>query len=217
MERVNLLILACSTRPGGRCLAGVDVATNEWVRPISSVADAALRLNYWPPVGEIWNVPLVERHSRAWQPENYLIGEEPWTLTARPSPTELLEHLESLIVADEALFGGYGETVSQTECQRQPRAASLTLVEPLNLRWEVTHDHRGRHRVRALFSLGGATYDLVVTDPDWKEKFRALEEGVHDGALGEAADRTLLTVSLGEPFKGTCYKLVAAVIQIQRP
>ena len=51
----------------------------------------------------------------------------------------------------------------------------------------------------------GTTF--VVTDPIYERRFLALADGRHP--LGECC----LAVSLGEPFEGYAYKLVAAIIE----
>ena len=64
-----------------------------------------------------------------------------------------------------------------------------------------------KRRVQARFGFGGTRYALWVTDPVIERAYLALEDGDH--TLGES----YLTVSLGEPYEGRCYKLVAAVLQ----
>ena len=63
-----------------------------------------------------------------------------------------------------------------------------------------------RRRVQAQFSYGQVEYRLWVTDPPVEERYLAVPDGVHE--LGPS----YLTVSVGEPFGDSCYKLVAAVI-----
>lgn len=64
--------------------------------------------------------------------------------------------------------------------------------------------------------MGDAVYDLSVTDPKWEARLRDLPEGLHDRARGgiSGGDSVFLTISLGEPFQGSCFKLVAAVIHV---
>lgn len=66
-------------------------------------------------------------------------------------------------------------------------------------------------------SAGGA-FGLRVTDPDVEARFQGMGLGTYDrGAAGIPDDhRLLLTVSLGAPFEGSCYKLVAAAIALPR-
>jgi hypothetical protein len=64
--------------------------------------------------------------------------------------------------------------------------------------------NNAKKAVRADFSLNGHKYLLKLTDPALKQKYMAGDLGTFN--LGKA----FLCVSLGEPYKGYAYKLVAA-------
>jgi hypothetical protein len=63
-----------------------------------------------------------------------------------------------------------------------------------------------KRRVQAHFSFGGVGYRLWVTDPFIESAYLAQLDGMY--ALGPS----YLTISLGEPWHGNCYKFVAAII-----
>jgi hypothetical protein len=90
-------------------------------------------------------------------------------------------------------------------------STSLTLVHVGALRLHIfrTGELFGnpKRRVQARFRFSGYDYWLWVTDPIIERAYLSRPDGHYD--LGEC----YLTVSLGEPFKDCCYKLVAAVIQ----
>ncbi|MFZ0761280.1 MAG: hypothetical protein WAM69_15135 [Candidatus Sulfotelmatobacter sp.] len=67
-----------------------------------------------------------------------------------------------------------------------------------------------KRRVQADFKHRGVRYQLWVTDPIVERKYLAKDDGEYE--IGEC----FVTVSLGEPHKGDCYKLVAAVITPDR-
>ena len=60
-------------------------------------------------------------------------------------------------------------------------------------------------RVQGQFKHRGESYGLWVTDPI-ERTYKAKGEGEY--RIGECR----LTVSIGEPYKGNCYKLIAAII-----
>lgn len=64
-----------------------------------------------------------------------------------------------------------------------------------------------KRRVRGCFSLGGSRYCLWITDPAYEKKYLAKLDGTY--SVGEC----FLTVSLGEPFSGAVYKLIASIIE----
>ena len=64
-----------------------------------------------------------------------------------------------------------------------------------------------KRRVQGQFVHGGVQYWLWVTDPIYERRYLALPNGTRH--LGECC----LTISLGEPFEGYAYKLIAAIME----
>ena len=64
-----------------------------------------------------------------------------------------------------------------------------------------------KRRVQGRFRYHGAEYRLWITDPLYEREYLAKQDGSYE--IGES----FLTVSLGEPFKDACYKLIAAVVE----
>jgi len=64
-----------------------------------------------------------------------------------------------------------------------------------------------KRRVQGRFQHGGTEYHFWVTDPDYERTYLAKPDGDHE------LDDSFLTVSLGEPYNGACYKLIAAIIE----
>ena len=65
-----------------------------------------------------------------------------------------------------------------------------------------------KRRVQGRFRNDEAAYLLWVTDPGYERTYLAKPDGDHH-EIGES----FLTVSLGEPHNGACYKLIAAIMQ----
>ena len=65
-----------------------------------------------------------------------------------------------------------------------------------------------KRRVQGRVEISGQEYALWVTDPAGEKEYRAKLDGTY--ATGES----YLTISLGERYKGACYKLIAAVIGV---
>jgi hypothetical protein len=64
-----------------------------------------------------------------------------------------------------------------------------------------------KRRVQGRFKHAGADYHLWVTDPIYERAYLAKQDD--DYEIGES----FLTVSLGEPHNGYCYKLIAAIME----
>ena len=67
-----------------------------------------------------------------------------------------------------------------------------------------------KRRVQGRFSHGGTCYCLWVTDPVCERQYLAKLDDTY--SIGEC----FLTVSLGEPYGGAAYKLIASIIAKQR-
>lgn len=153
-------------------------------------------------------------HPQPHQPENWLIDNVPWQLISRPASYNAIDILQPHIESGPLLFGNTSDRVSFESLCQNPASSSLALIIPANLNWQVTTSFTGKRQIRAQFSLSGALYNLVVTDPLWEKRLSSLKIGLHPlSAAGVLKDEKILfTISLGEPHQGYCYKLVAAVI-----
>lgn len=219
MPVLRLLCLANSRKLGGQCIAGLRLDNGRWIRPVSNFPDGTLypsnyRLNdgSTPQLLDIIEVGLESPRPAQHQPENWLIDGTRWRLVRRPGTRQEIDMMWSHVTQGPALFGNCEDRV--------PEGAnvghSLTLVRVQNLRWRIT-SYGEKRKTRALFGLSGTVYDLAITDNTIEQGLGNLEEGIHliDSAPGFSANQeVLLTISLGEPFEGNCYKLVAAIIPL---
>ncbi len=81
----RIICLANSTRPGGRCIAGIDIETEEWVRPVSRSINRAITWDMRniegeePQILDVIEIPL-EDHGpdEGCQPENRLVKPGKW-------------------------------------------------------------------------------------------------------------------------------------------
>ena len=95
--------------------------------------------------------------------------------------------------------------------------SSLALVIPDKIEWTVTKNIKGKRQIRALFNLRGSSYNLGITDPILEQYLMKHSFGNYSiDSIGlKKNDRLLLTISLGEPFQGDCYKLVTSVLLLK--
>lgn len=79
---IRMICLANSRKIGGRCVAGIDVNTGEWVRPVRdnggalTLDDISYEDGTIPRVLDIIDVPVSERQPLYYQPENWVIDPE---------------------------------------------------------------------------------------------------------------------------------------------
>lgn len=229
MSTVDIICLANSRKLGGKCVAGVRLDGRGWVRLVSGTGDGSLsalqcqlsQVGREVQVLDIISVRLLSPSPKPHQPENWLIADEPWRLARRPLSRRVLRMLDDYIVHGPELLRGKTDRVPFSWLSTDPAEASLALVEPENLCFYATHSFRGKPQLRATFRLGSQEYNLVVTDVFWEGLLLSqLPVGVSlpFESMPELHSkyRVLLTISLGEPLHGYCYKLVAAVILLPR-
>lgn len=219
MSRTLLLCLANSRKLGGRCIAGLRIDGGGWIRPVAEFPDGTLYpANYLlndgsgPQLLDVIEIGLSRPRPASYQPENWVIDSSPWHLVRRPGYHQEIAMMWDNVIEDNRIFGTQGDRVPANESVR----SSLALIRVCDLRWRITY-FLGKRRTRALFSTCEQDYDLAVTDSVIEHILIHLEEGVHpiSAAPGFAPEQeVLLTVSLGEPFQGDCYKLIAGIIRL---
>ena len=225
MEVKRMVCLANSRKLNGRCLAGIELADGRkvgWVRPVSSREHQEVSEHERqypdgsdPRVLDVMQVPLLEPRPGSYQQENWLLDPEHYwekvdsiqwdelaLLTDPPGP---------LWIDGHNTYNGRNDTIPLVEAERLRSSLRLVYVPDLSLSVLVPGRAFGnpKRRVQGRFTLDGTEYRLWVTDPGYERAYLSQKDG--DYQLGEC----YLTVSLGEPFEGRCYKLIATIIQPQ--
>lgn len=208
MTKADILCLANSWKSGGRCVAGIRTDDGSWIRPVSDTDEGELTPSQCTldnqrqamPL-DVVRVYLKEPSPRPHQPENWQITARQWRFRDRMSfreATKLLERASE--THDSGIFGIAADRISARDIERRPGGldASLTLVKASapEFKWGTKWNQK-----RAVFEHGGITYDLVMTFED-------------SPRVAQSPSDWYFTISLGEPFHGNCYLLVAAAIQI---
>ncbi len=205
-------------------MAGLRVDGTGWVRPIAPNTDHGqlygphYRLNDGSPpeVLDVIRIDLASHRPQPGQPENWVMGEQPWALISRPAGPDLYDVLRAALDPGPSLLGSLERKMPARIAARAH--ASLALVAPSRTRWFLRPYARPQPRVT--FEHNGHPYDLPITDPAWTSRIvrrlSELEGGTHtQEAIGILqASRVLFTVSLSEEYPDTrsCYKLVAGIV-----
>jgi hypothetical protein len=233
---VSFICLANSRKLNGRCVAGIRLDGGSWIRPVSRQVSGTLsRRQYLLDDGadatplDIVSVQVSGARPELHQPENSVVGRERWRVidwilgTPRWRLVERLNFVDALPVLEKHLWpgpdllGDRRDRVIYDDLRGLAAKASLALIEPRDVVWVIKEAYRGNkvHRqTRASFRLKGQRCNLPVTDPLWEQKLAHLPYGLHqsDAARVPSNERLFFTISLGEPFQGACFKLVAAVM-----
>ena len=218
-ETKRIVILANSRKAAARCVAGLEIRqrrAHDWIRPVDSSRGTVA--NYYrtyedgsePALGDVVSMSLLRPEGRAdHQRENWHLDT---SFTWRKDGTLTWNQLRNLPMTDEPLWSdeeagdsnyGLNNRVRSTRAQSLTSSLRLIPVTDLELHWL----RRPRERLDGTFRFGRTTYRLGVTDPVYEQMYYDRPEGSYQ--IGES----LLTISLGEPFAGFCYKLIAGIME----
>lgn len=221
---VSMVCWACSAKEGAYCVAGLRTDGQGWVRPVSGRPNRALGpsdllLDVGRPVrvGDLIELPVGAACPLPHQPENVRLTPGRWRFLRQASESDL-RHCLTARATGPALLGSCTDRLSWSEVTAKSVRESLALVVPerCTLRVRVYPERR---QPRLVFSLAGVSYDLGLSDPEWRERVLQLPVGDSPvAATGLAGHTLVLCVSLTDPYDrdGCCYKVVAGVLPLPR-
>jgi hypothetical protein len=219
----RIVCLANSRKLNGRCVAGrevIDGRPGDWVRPVSdrehqevSEYERQYEDGSDPSVLDVIDIPLRGPVPGTYQQENWLLdpayywarrGEFPWEDLGA-----FTTDWSTLWLNGDSTYHGVNDQIPIHDADSLDTSLTLIYVSGVELNVFAPGEAFGnsKRRVQARFSYQGVEYRLWVTDPIYEREYLALPNGRHE--LGEA----FLTISLGEPFRDHCNKLVAAIIE----
>lgn len=220
----RVVCLANSTKKGGRCLAGKDIETGEWIRPVGDRPSGAVWSSEYALQGgglckllDVVDIPLLRAEPRGHQTENHVIDAGYyWGKTGQFSWTGLPEFLDrptSLWLNNARTKPGLNDCIPEANAARLTN--SLFLIEPEDFSVVVGVEHAGtpyaKRGVRGKFRYRGVNHSLRVTHPEADAIFRRKPDGDYP------LENVYLCISLTEPFDDhRCHKLVAAIFS-ERP
>jgi hypothetical protein len=218
MPVVDFLCLANARKHLGRCVAGLRADGAGWIRLVSKAPDGTLNWSQYllkdgkdVAVLDFISAGVKAARPTLHQPENCVIDGTIWKKTTRP-PEDAVPLLRKALFSGPELFGGTWDRVAMLELAEKPVGASLLLIAPECIDLVSIKRTDGKQQVRGRFALGTRPklchYDLSVTDPPWE----ALVKEKGPRSLRQSEQKFVATISLGEPFNGYCYKLLAAII-----
>ncbi|MCK8824342.1 dual OB domain-containing protein [Fuchsiella alkaliacetigena] len=213
--RREIICLANSRKKSGRCIAGIDVETGEWIRPINS-SGGALSLNQiaykngsLPEKLDIISIPLLKHQPSYYQPENFIIGNGNWIKEG----SFAFSKLSNLTQSKNLLLFNNRDSVSKDELEEINfnKRYSLILIQPENVTFEKVDRSRFSDppQIRAKFTYGNYNYNLSITDDSIESQFEECDYGNY-----RLNNNIYFTISLASPFSenNRHYKLIAAVI-----
>jgi hypothetical protein len=218
----TLVILANSVKHHLHCVAGKDIDTKEWIRPVSNVVGEALTTEQssYTNKGSSWKVkPLdkiiiefSEHVPLQQQPENYLISQEKWASNFKINRDDLAQYVDTPQNIWLDMSTNTNRVTSSLVASNEiVIVQSLYLIKIDLLSLQISTEHETfvgeKRKLRGSFEYNGVKYyDLTITDPkiwsEYKEKLLGMYE----------LKDVYLCLSLGEEFHGFYYKIIAAII-----
>ena len=219
----RIVCFANSRKMAGRCVAGKEVSDDNlpggWVRPVSdreheSVSEQERQYSGGnePQILDIVDVPLLNFHPKDYQQENWRLDPaRRWVKVGNITWAELAQFEDA---AAPLWINGCSSRNGYNDCVPESDAVSLTdslrLIRVGGLTVTVSEPSRPSANypiLRGRFNYFGEDYCFRITDPESESGSLSLPYGEYH--VGER----YLTVSLGEPFEGNAYKLIATIVK----
>lgn len=165
---------------------------------------------------DVTSVPLREPRPRSCQIENWLIEPNHWW---KPEGRLAWNYLNQFADQKGSLWlNGSASSYCQNnripidQCDTINNSLKLINISNMSIRVLAPGEYFGDHRrrIQGYFRFGHLDYGLRITDPEFESEYLARPNGNY--SIGEC----YLTVSIGEPFNGFRYKLIAAIIERAR-
>ncbi|MEI6125142.1 MAG: hypothetical protein WCQ99_01180 [Pseudomonadota bacterium] len=215
----TIVCLANSRKPSGHCVSGKEWGTDaqgRWIRPVSrtqsgGLSSATIMLDNGrePQPLDIITIDLQSPAPDTFQSENWLISSPAkWSWQGRCANdklTAMCDAVPSLWTNNHSSNFGLNDKISTAYAQEKVRS-SLVLIKVPRLLIRVQQEYY-KIKARAVFAYNQTRYCLAVTDLKAKNYFK--QQGMGEYFL----ERELfLCISIGVPYNGYCYKLVAGIV-----
>jgi hypothetical protein len=220
MNLTRIIVLANSRKQSNSCLAGIEMKTGKWVRPVTNLPDGGVRKSDmrtgggWPQLLDILDIPLdTTGPDFEFESENRTILPGPWYLRGRADVKDILKYVQHpLYVLHNDWKYVSVEEMKQKDFQDRT-TLELIRVDDFSVR-DTTSPSTGKQGWKGLVVSGGRVLDLPITDPVFCERM----------ATGHRPSGScLLTMSLSMPHKPAdwqaddapvCWKLIAGIIEL---
>ncbi len=219
----TIICLANSRKLSGRCIAGREWAVGSpiggWIRPVSdrdsrevSEYERQYEDGSDPVLLDIVDMRVLGRQRENYQTENWILDDQYyWRKLGTYSHSDLpslVDPIDGLWIDGHNTYHGMNDKIPLDGAETLSSSLRLIQLERLTLSVFAPGEAFGnaKRRVQGRFEHAGQMYALWVTDPVYEREYLKKLNGTYQ--LGPC----FLTISLGEPYDGACYKLIAAII-----
>jgi len=201
--KTTLLLLADSVKHHQHCIAGIDLNLRKWRRIVADEKGAAVSLqnfNIYKEKNKRYEIPLLmeieieKLVSINHQPENCIIKKD--IFLKRNIDRNLLINFTQ----NPKSLWGKDNKIKFYEDFKAHSSLFLIRVDKIQLYWKDRSMYNKNPQRRGMFWYNNIRYDLPITDL----KFENMQEQI--------LYNRFLVISLGEPYEGYCYKIIASII-----
>lgn len=207
-----IVILARSAKHNNYCVAGIELGSNNWIRPVTSDEEIqgaipAATLTYADKT-EVQPLDLVQIEftnaaASEIQPENFYFAGTTWKKFGHWNLAEFEKYCG--LDSTDFIFYDNSRRLEPAALSSFNHRQSLVILSIENISLKAERFDNGV-KFRASFDYNGTRYeDFGVGDIALREKFSG--QGIGEFPVAESA---VATFSLTNPFKdGRCYKILA--------
>jgi len=210
----RLICLANSFKEGGRCIAGIELDSNnipvfvnsipKWIRPVCNTEHGEIPNNIAQPfkILDIIELDVTGLKPESYQSENVTFNET----SIKTVGTFERNKLVNLCDGRSLIFRNKGKAVSLDAIGTLNHSLMLASVNQFEVTQKIYEDKPGKSQIRLVFTYNDNRYDFPVTDPVFLHR----HQGNPDFLVGAA--QVYLCLSLGIAWEGWHYKLIAGII-----
>lgn len=215
----TIICLANSRKLSARCIAGKELESKKWIRPVTRRASHEIsryQCQYndgtYPQLLDIICIPFKEYAPHGHQPENVVIDDgRSWKKIGAVTYADLAPLVDDgpLPWANSSTFGKINDKIPEALLNPEQGSLRLIFVDSVTLKVQTKTLYASsieKTVIRAAFQHEGTPYSLDVTDPVIENRY--LRSGIGEFIL----TKVYLCISLGELYHGFSYKLVSAII-----
>jgi len=222
MSMTRIVILANSWKNQHWCLAGIDLDTGKWVRPVTGLDDGRIRKadmklgGYFPVLLDVLEIPLDSSGPDfGFESENRTILPGRWYQRGKLTPKDVFKYAKR----PYCVLHNHKKYVNPKELQKKPFEKRVTLQLIQVSKFKVRDARRKSTEKpgwKGIISSGRRDIEVGITDPIFFDK---LNKGHKPSSF------CLLTMSLSMPYKppdwsededSVCWKLIAGVIELPK-
>lgn len=215
MRYRDIVILANSRRHNGHCIAGKDIATGEWIRPINTLGRSQIRQDQstfldedlkiltgspsGPQLLDCVRIGFEGRCPLYYQPENIAIDGLTWERRSSFAYSRIHELIDPPEICCLQDTDPYYKMIPAKDLIGKPPKSSLSFIRLRQQANNVTIDHTlsqaGNPQHRLGFDYGSKRYDLPITD--YRYENLVAQSGNDDARIFNDA---FITIGLGEKY-----------------